>query len=311
MTAGRPFHDPDWTATGEPRAQVPFDRFKTLWINTGTLCNIACTNCYIESSPKNDALVYVTAAEIAPYLDAVAVLAPGPIEIGFTGGEPFLNPDIIDLIGDALARGHKALVLTNAMRPMMRPRVQEGLERLRARHADRLTLRVSLDHWAAGPHDEERGAGAFAEACEGIDWLAARGFRLALAGRAGFTGPEDPDPHTGYANLIATRGWPIDPHDPEHLVVFPEMDGHTEVPEITSACWSILDKDPRAIMCASSRMIVKRRGAQAPDVVACTLLPYDPAFSLGADLPRALEPIKLKHRYCAQFCVLGGASCSA
>jgi hypothetical protein len=53
------FRDPFVTATGEPRAQVALQRLETLWLNTGTLCNLACATCYIESSPTNDALVYL------------------------------------------------------------------------------------------------------------------------------------------------------------------------------------------------------------------------------------------------------------
>ena len=53
------FRDPDWTASGERRAQVPLQALRTLWINTGSLCNIECRNCYIESSPENDRLVYI------------------------------------------------------------------------------------------------------------------------------------------------------------------------------------------------------------------------------------------------------------
>jgi hypothetical protein len=114
------FSDPNLTVRGEPRARVVFDELKTLWINTGTLCNITCTHCYIESSPTNDSLVYFTEADLAPFLDEVAQLVGKPIEIGFTGGEPFLNPQIIGLSGMSLARGHRVLILTNAMRPMMR-----------------------------------------------------------------------------------------------------------------------------------------------------------------------------------------------
>ena len=58
------FADPDWTATGEPRAKVALTALETLWFNTGTLCNIECRNCYILSSPSNDALVYLTLAEV-------------------------------------------------------------------------------------------------------------------------------------------------------------------------------------------------------------------------------------------------------
>ena len=57
-------------------------------------------------------------------------------------------------------------------------------------------------------------------------------------------------------------------------------------------------------------MVVKRRGAAAPAVVACTLLPYDPQFELGATLAEAARPVALNHPHCAKFCVLGGAACS-
>ena len=98
------FADPDVTAKGEVRARVPLVGLETLWFNTGTLCNIACTNCYIESSPKNDRLVYLTATEVAAYLDEIEALGLKTREIGFTGGEPFMNRDMIAMAGDALAR---------------------------------------------------------------------------------------------------------------------------------------------------------------------------------------------------------------
>jgi len=59
------FSHPDITAKGETRASVSFRRLETLWINTGTLCNIECANCYIHSSPTDDRLVYFTAADAA------------------------------------------------------------------------------------------------------------------------------------------------------------------------------------------------------------------------------------------------------
>ena len=66
------FRDPDTTAKGERRAAVGLKSLDVLWINTGTLCNLTCGNCYIESSPTNDRLVYLTAAEVAAYLDEIA-----------------------------------------------------------------------------------------------------------------------------------------------------------------------------------------------------------------------------------------------
>ena len=88
------FRDPDVTATGERRASVDLESLETLWFNTGTLCNLTCSNCYIESSPKNDRLVYISVAEVRTYLTEIAALQLPTREIAFTGGEPFMNPEI-------------------------------------------------------------------------------------------------------------------------------------------------------------------------------------------------------------------------
>ncbi|MBB5517478.1 radical SAM protein [Amphiplicatus metriothermophilus] len=301
------FQHPDVTADGKPRARAPFVRLKTLWANTGTLCNIECAHCYIESSPRNDRLAYLSAQELRPYLDEAKRL--GAHEIGFTGGEPFMNPDMPAMLCDALAAGFRALVLTNAMRPMMRPRVQAALAALRVEYGERLVLRVSLDHYAADRHDAERGPGAFEEAMRGLSWLAERGFAIAAAGRT-LWGESEEETRAGYRRLFAERQIPIDADDPSALVLFPEMDERAEVPEISEACWDILGRRPDSVMCASSRMIVKRRGAPAPSVLACTLIPYSPAFELGRTLAESLISVPLNHPHCARFCVLGGAGCS-
>jgi hypothetical protein len=304
------FQDPLRTAKGEERAFVAFDGFQTLWFNTGTLCNITCVNCYIESSPTNDRLVYLTPQDVVPFLDELAEVQPGSVEIGFTGGEPFLNPDIIEIQTLALERGHPVLLLTNAMRPMMRPRVQEGVKDLIRRFGDQVTFRVSLDHWSASFHDQERGEGGFDETCLGLDWLAAQGAKLAIAGRT-LWGESQEASQAGFLALVEERMWPIDVSQPLSLVLFPEMDARVDVPEITPACWGILGIDPKGLMCASSRMIVKRKGATAPVVLPCTLLPYEPEFEMGEALAGSLGQVRLNHPHCAKFCVLGGGSCSA
>jgi hypothetical protein len=313
------FSDPDVTAKGERRARVALSSLRTLWINTGSLCNITCRNCYIESSPENDRLVYITRAEASAFLDEIERGAWPVREIGFTGGEPFMNPDIIDMLGDALKRGLQVLLLTNAMQPMLRPRIREGLLRLHRAHGARLLIRVSLDHYTQELHDTERSPGSFVKTVEGIDWLVGEGFALALAGRTCW-GESEAHAREGYAALIAARGWGIDAHDPAKLVLFPEMDLRADVPEITDSCWGILHKNPKDVMCASSRMVVKRKGAAAPVVLPCTLLPYDPAFEMGASLADAAAAdggmfeqgaVKLCHPHCAKFCVLGGGTCSA
>ena len=303
------FEHPEITAKGERRASVALVGAKTLWFNTGTLCNITCVNCYIESSPDNDRLVYMTEPEITEYLDQITTRNWPVTEIGFTGGEPFMNPDIIAMLRTPLERGYEVLVLTNAMRPMMRKRVQAGLLELLSVFGDKLTLRISLDHFDQGLHDAERGNGSYDITLQGMRWLRDNGFKMALAGRSVF-GDSDTDSRGGYAALFKTEGFQIDAHNPAMTVLFPEMDESVEVPEITTACWGILNKSPNDVMCATSRMVVKRKGADKPVVLACTLLPYSPEFEMGATLETAEADVKLNHRHCAKFCVLGGASCS-
>ena len=132
--AGRSTRPSSAIRLSPPRARSApgsrIERLETLWINTGTLCNLACTSCYIESSPTNDALVYLSLAEAEDYFDQAAAL--GTRVIGFTGGEPFMNRDMVAMMRAALARGFELLVLTNAMRPMRRFEAELAGDRRRA-----------------------------------------------------------------------------------------------------------------------------------------------------------------------------------
>jgi uncharacterized Fe-S cluster-containing radical SAM superfamily protein len=301
------FQDPDVTAKGEQRAVVALTHLKTLWFNTGTLCNIECAGCYIESSPKNDRLVYLSADEVRAYLDDIAAERLAVEEIAFTGGEPFMNKDLPAMLEDALTRGYRALVLTNAMAPLWHKRA--ALEDLRARFGDALEIRVSIDHFTQAKHERIRGPRTWEPMIRGLRWLSERGFNLAVAGRTLWT-ENEAQARVGYAALFERLGVAVDTADPARLVLFPEMDAAADVPEITEHCWGILGVEPDTMMCASSRMVVKRKGADRPVVVPCTLLPYDEQFEMGETLAESSKAVKLNHPHCAKFCVLGGASCS-
>ncbi len=304
------FQDRLITAKGEPRASVALTHAQTLWFNTGTLCNITCLNCYIESSPINDRLVYLTVADVTDYLHQITQRDWPVREIGFTGGEPYMNPQMNAMTRAALVAGYEVLILTNAMHPMMRKSVRTGIEKLVAKFGDKLTFRVSLDHHTQTHHDEMRGEGAYDKTLEGMDWLSSIGARMAVAGRM-LWHDSQAEERAGFAALFAKRSYTIDAMDPAMCVLFPEMDESVEVPEITTACWDILGKSPDDVMCASSRMVVKRKGAAHATVLACTLLPYAQEFEMGATLQEAEADVYLNHPHCAKFCVLGGASCSA
>ncbi len=315
-----PFSNPNFTLKGDPRAIVPFSTMKTFWVNTGTICNIACKNCYIESSPKNDSLVYLADTDLSPFLDELEQMSEGGdlAEIGFTGGEPFINPYMTKMMLDSMERGFDILVLTNAMRPMQLPRITKALLSLQKRFNNKMSFRVSLDHYSKDLHEEERGARSWDVALKGIDWLSENGFKVALAGRTIF-GEDEQEARHGYSNLVQNHKWHIDVKDKAQLMLFPEMKSREDVPEISVKCWDLLGVKPESQMCSSSRMVVRRKGADKATVVPCTLITNDTAFDMGSSLKHAMSNdegmfkkggIKLCHRFCAEFCVLGGGSCT-
>ena len=301
------FQDPEVTATGARRARVDLTTLQTLWFNTGTLCNLACDNCYIHSSPTNDSLVYLSVSEIRDFIDQIATGKHATTEVGFTGGEPFMNPDLTDMLKLCLYRGFSVLVLTNAMKPMMK--CSDHLISLNERYSGALNLRVSLDHYSEIQHQILRGQHSWAAALKGLQWLCTNSFQVQVAGRLRWSENES-DLRSGYAGLFRKQGLNIDAYNPRQLVLFPEMVDDADVPEISEECWSVLGIHPDQVMCANSRMVVKRKGAPRPTVVPCTLLAENPQLELGHSLEDARQQVTLNHPHCARFCVLGGASCS-
>lgn len=301
------FQNPMVTAKGEERAVVALTHLRTLWFNTGSLCNITCVNCYMESSPKNDDLAYLSLTDVSRYLDEIAAEGYSVEEIAFTGGEPFMNPELIAMLELVLSRGFHALVLTNAMAPMKHKR--DALLKLHKNYGEALSLRVSMDHYTQDRHELERGPKTWVPMLDGVRWLSQNGFNPAIAGRTCWDETGDAA-RLGYQKLFQKEHIPVDADNMAQLVLFPEMDSKLDVPEITVNCWDILGVMPETMMCATSRMVVKRKGSSNPVVVPCTLLPYDPEFELGQDLAQSAKTVHLNHPHCAKFCVLGGASCS-
>ncbi len=294
------------TAKGEQRAHVQLNQLKSLWFNTGTLCNLECSNCYIESSPKNDRLSYISVSEVEAYLQEIEEGELGTELIGLTGGEPFLNPQIISILETILKYNKEVLVLTNANRVLKRH--QNALLNLKSNYNEKLHLRVSLDHHTEEVHNQEREKGAFARTMDQLKWLYDNEFNISIAGRSLLTEGVN-EATQAYQDMPEAWGIHIDLKD--KLVIFPEMLSGKELPEITVDCWGILSKKPEDQMCATERMIVKRKGEDKPVVMPCTLLAYDERFILGSNLSDSKKDVYLNHPFCAEFCVLGGASCSS
>ena len=298
------FKDQKVTADGSNRAFIEARNIKTLWFNTGTLCNIECKNCYIESSPKNDSLAYLTFEEVKSFIDEAVNKNLGTNEIGFTGGEPFMNKDIMKMIDYSLRKRLKVLVLSNAMKPML----NRTKELIKLNHSN-LTIRVSIDHYEKEKHEEIRGKNTYDVMLQGLKWLNENNFNYTLATRLLWNEKEE-DLRKNFGTFIKNNNLRLDTNSPKELVTFAEMDEKIDTPEITTSCWDILNKDPNDVMCSWSRMVVRKKNSKNPSVIACTLLPYADEFDLGETLTNSLQKIYLNHKHCSKFCVLGGSSCS-
>jgi MoaA/NifB/PqqE/SkfB family radical SAM enzyme len=292
------------TADGSNRAFIEAKNIKTLWFNTGTLCNIECKNCYIESSPKNDSLAYLTFEEVKSFIDEAIDKNLGTNEIGFTGGEPFMNKEIMKMIDYSLRKHLKVLVLSNAMKPML----NRTKELIKLNHSN-LTIRVSIDHYEKVKHEEIRGKNTYDVMMQGLKWLNENNFNYTLATRLLWNEKEE-NLRKNFGTFIKNNNLKLDTYSPKELVTFAEMDEKIDTPEITTSCWNILNKDPNDIMCSWSRMVVRKKNSKNPSVIACTLLPYADEFDLGETLTNSLQKIYLNHKHCSKFCVLGGSSCS-
>ena len=147
--------------------QAAFTGLETLWVQvTGTLCNLRCTHCFISCSPDNHTLEFMSRDRIAAHLAEAEEM--GVKEVYFTGGEPFLHPDIFEILEDSLAVAPTA-VLTNGV--LITERFAARLGEMAAASSYSLEIRVSLDAPDEATNDAIRGAGVFRKALRGVRTL--------------------------------------------------------------------------------------------------------------------------------------------
>jgi pyruvate-formate lyase-activating enzyme/predicted phosphodiesterase len=152
-----------------------------LWLYTNFDCNLSCGHCVVASSPRARKRT-LGLERVRALVDEAIAEAFG--ELYLTGGEPFLEPDIVAMLDYASAR-IDTVVLTNAM--LFSGRRARELERLAGR--ERLVIQTSLDGASATSNDASRGAGSFDRTVQGIAFAR----RLGLKVRVAMT--ETPDCH--------------------------------------------------------------------------------------------------------------------
>lgn len=294
----------DWIVTpeGQPRGFIQPETLHELWFHTGTICNLQCPFCLEGSGPGDKRLQPLTLRDARPFLDEALEFSVK--QFCFTGGEPFVNKEIINILAYALDR-RPCLVLTNGTAPLLK-RFAEVLSLRDCAH--QLSFRISVDYPDADRHDAGRGEGSFQLALRSLALLHQNGFRVSVARRAA-AGEDSERVTQRYRRLFAAVGLPED----VPMIVFPELfppNYRAEVPHITENCMTTYkNAQTRAqFMCHYSKMVVKKAGKVC--VYPCTLVDDDDDYKLGSTLEEAMRyRVMLKHHRC-YACFSCGASCS-
>jgi molybdenum cofactor biosynthesis enzyme MoaA len=283
-----------------PSPRVELRELDTLWFQVGgTLCNLACTHCFVSCSPTNRTHEMMTLDEVGPFLEEGAAL--GVKEYYFTGGEPFLNREMEAILARALEYG-PATVLTNGL--LLDPSRCRRLAEIASGSEYSLDLRLSMDGYSAETNDPIRGQGTFARILAGVENLAAVGINPVLTvtevldENGSATGKEK------FFELLRQHGL-----SKPRLKVLPLFRLGAEA-ERSSAyeSWQRL-KDGDAIedgwdhlQCSSSRMVTDQ------GIWVCPILVNEPEARMGEAIADTLEPFTLSHSAC-WTCHVYGVSC--
>ena len=295
-------HDWMFTPEGDRRGYIETASLVELWFHTGTNCNLKCPFCLEGSKPGDDRIKFLTTNDVKPFMEEAVSL--GVQKFSFTGGEPFVNPHMTDILDYALDR-KPCLILTNGTEPL-RNQLAALVALQRKPHP--VSFRVSLDHPDPAQHDASRGKGNFKMALDTLGRLHTLGFHVSIARL--MLSDEDPDERDRmYAPFFREAGLPED----MTIIKFPDFmtpGSLPDVPQVTEHCMTTYTTEAsrRTYMCAFSRMIVKRNGL--PRVYACTLVDDDTDYDLGGTLQESLSiRIRLRHHRCYS-CFAFGSSCS-
>lgn len=285
---------------GAPR--VPLRALDQLWFQvSGTVCNLRCRHCFISCSPENDSFRFMSRDEVVDALRASVPL--GVKEYYFTGGEPFMNRDILGILEDTLALG-PATVLTNAT--IMPQRTVDELRRMADHSPYSLELRVSIDGVTPEMNDAIRGQGTFERALEAVGRLAGAGFLPIVTTMQSWEDGETDDILAAFRDILAGVGY-----DRARLKILPPLRigaeaersrGYEEVERVTHDMMH--DYPSELLLCSSARLVT------AAGVWVCPILLDDPAAKVGSTLEEAVEkPARLASQAC-HTCWLNGAICS-
>ena len=272
----------------------------TVWFYVaGTICNLRCTHCFISCSPDNHSHGMMTLEGLRPYLEEAAHL--GVREYYLTGGEPFMNRELLPILEATLCQG-PATVLTNGL--FLDADTSRRLRAIADASDYSLDVRVSLDGWGPEDHDRIRGAGTFARAVDGIRALSGQGFVPIVTVTEAATGVGGVDGRARFLDLLRSVGL-----SRPRLKVLPLWRIGAEAGRARGyQTWERLSSEAttpeglEALQCSSGRAVTTR------GVYVCPILIDEPGARMGAGLRHTLRPFGLSYGAC-HTCYATGVTC--
>jgi len=292
----------EFTPEGDPRGYIQPHSLRELWFHTGTACNLACPFCLEGSKPGDNRLQRITLADATPLIDEAVTL--GVEQFSFTGGEPFIVKDFVNILRYAASR-KPCLVLTNGTDPVLKRLHQ--IETLRDTEQP-ISFRISIDYPDRDRHDAGRGEGSFDLSWAGMAALQNLGFKVSLARQM------EPDENereviSAYKKLLSNHRMP----EQTTIVSFPDFQlpgSNPLVPFVTQSCMTTYHTQTTRndFMCSFSKMVIKKNGRMR--IYACTLVDDDESYDLGSSLAEAMPKRVMLHHHRCYSCFAYGSSCS-
>lgn len=279
---------------------VPLLTLDTLWFQVaGTVCNIACTHCFISCSPKNHSHEMLTLADVEVRLTEAQAL--GVREYYFTGGEPFMNRDLLPILEATLKQG-PATVLTNGM--LLRKEVCRRLREMADQSEYSLDIRVSLDGFDRESHDAIRGAGVWDRVMIGLGNLAEAGITPVITVTEAADGVRAEEGRRRFLDLIRSWGFPKPRLKTLPLFRIGAEEKRTRAYEDWERLTSdfLTERDAEVLQCSSSRMITSK------GVYVCPILIETAEARMGDTIADTLRPFPLRYGAC-HTCWVEGVSC--
>ena len=286
------------------RQDAPLQQLESLdelWFQAGgTLCNLSCNHCFISCHPGNDNFGFMDLKTIRRYLQESQAL--GVKEYYFTGGEPFLNRDMLQVLEETLAIG-PATVLTNGT--VFTPSSIKALRAISEQSLYSLEMRVSIDGYSPQTNDPIRGEGTFEKALEGVRMLVEAGFLPIITMAQTWPEEENTRVFETFVTTLKETGY-----QRPRIKILPTL--HLGMEAERSRPYSQAERiseemmegyDSNQLLCSRSRTVTDR------GVAVCPLLIETPGAHLGDSLEDASGPFRLDQGAC-YTCYVHGAICS-